>query len=662
LPAVRFGVLGPLEVSVSGQRIDLSANQLRRLLCLLLIAPGRPVPTSTVVECMWPTDVLDRAAAPKDARKTLRIYASRLRQQLTEEVGPIWDVRGYRLEMQMDDLDATRFEAQLAQASQLSGKSPQQSAEILRSALGLWRGPALDDCRDERWAMAAAARLEEMKRKALERLVDARLACGEHAALCGELEALVREHPLQERFWAQQMLALYRSGRQADALRSYQRLRHLLLEEIGIAPSAELAALDAAVLRQDPSLDFAVLADDVSGAAADQGKERPGGTATSTPPRSNLPVSLTSFVGRERELADLRELTSNARLVTLVGAGGVGKTRLAIQAATEMAGAVDGKCLVDLATLRDGDEVPRSIASALRVTPPAGVNALEAVVRGVGTDNVLLVLDNCEHLAAACASACRVLLHGCPGLAVMATSRQPLEIEGEGLYRVPPLRVASEAAAFADVALEDATRLFVDRARGEAPSFRLDESNSEIVSSLCRQLDGIPLALELAPARLRTLSVREVHDLLGERFRLLRDRRHSAPAHHETLAALFDWSYDVLGDDEKQLLRRLAVFSGGFDLDEVREVLCLGDADRWDLLDGITSLVEKSLLIADTSGDSARYRFLETVREYALSKLMQREGPGTLEDLRGRHAMAFARCERGRSLADDAAVALAREK
>lgn len=642
MTTARFCILGPLEVRIGDAPVEIRAKQLRRLLCFLLLAPGRPVAVAKVVESMWPERVGD--SQPEDANKTLRLYVSRLRQLLPPGVAPRADSRGYRLEIAEADTDVGRFEELLASGT-CAGTDARHAVDLLQEALGLWRGPALDDCRDEPWATGAAVRLDEMRIVALEGLNDARLAVGEHGQLCGELERLVDEHPLRERLWAQLMLAQYRSGRQADALRSYQRLRERLAEDLGIDPSRELADLEGAILRQDPRLASAP-----STPARAHLSETVSDDRVSRPPAGiGLPIHLSTFVGREQELEEVRSLVESSRLVTLAGAGGVGKTRLAIEACRLAADRPDHAVyFVDLAPLRSDDEVARQLATVLGITLRSGTDAVEALTAALGNEPVLLVLDNCEHLARACASLSATILRSCGGTRLLATSRQPLGVDGETLYRVPSLGLPEAGATDpVTVGSAEAVQLFVQRARSQAPSFMLDDSNSEVVGYLCRQLDGIPLALELGAARLRALSLEQIRDLLVRRFRLLTDATHSALPRHRTLEALVSWSYELLEEHEQRLLRRLVVFSGSFDLEAVGAI-CDPGADSLDTLDTLASLVDKSLVQAETSGPAARYSLLETIRQYAVGRLAD-EDVDALDALQRAHAAVFL--ERAEALA-----------
>jgi predicted ATPase/DNA-binding SARP family transcriptional activator len=637
-----FGILGTVQIRVDDAPVPIEALQLRRLVACLLLTPGRAVPAEVLVESLWP-DEGSGGARPRDPGATLRVYASRLRTVLPEGVGLPREVRGYCLQVERDDVDAGRFEQLVRSVPADYSDDPAAAAAALREALSLWRGPALAEFREESWALGAAVRLDELRLASLERLNDARLTLGEHGELCGELEHLVDENPLRERLWGQLMLALYRSGRQADALRAFQRLRERLVDELGIEPSRELVALESAVLGHDRALDLASRSAAVADtpAVVDEQVESLLRRPLDRPVVVHyLPAQVTTFVGRERESAEIRSLLDEARLLTLTGSGGAGKTRLALEVASRVSesGGVP-VCLVELAAARDEAEVDGAVAAAFAVKAPAGVAVREALCEAIRSERVLLLLDNCEHLVAECAALAADILRSCPDVTMLATSREPLGVHGEAVYRVPSLGLPAKGVDdLVQIAREDSVRLFVERARAQQPSFVLDASSAPRVASLCRRLDGIPLALELAAARLRVLSLSQVHDRLDERFRLLVGGARTRLPRQQTLEALIDWSYDLLGERERGVFRRLAVFTGSFDLEAAEEVLGASGAEVWAVLDQMSSLVDKSLVVAELSSDASRYRLLESIRQYGLAKLAAEDGGSVLEQAMAAHA------------------------
>ena len=582
------GVLGPLEVQLDGRSVAVGGGRLRALLACLALEAGRPVTTGRLVDALWEEDL------PADQVHALQSLVSRLRRALGngQLVAPA--PGGYRLDV---DVDAQRFERLVADgtAARVRGDHA-RAGEVLREALALWRGPALADLVDYRFAASAAARLDDLRLAALADRVAADLALGHGDRLVPELEALCAEHPLHERIAAQLIAALAASGRQADALNAYERVRTLLADELGVPPGPELQAAHMAVL---------------------QGERAPRR-------RSNLSAPVTSFVGREHEIAQIGELLERGRLVTLLGPGGAGKTRLAREAVSGWVDRVaDGVWMVELAPVTSEVDIVPAVLGALGLREAVLREALVArdglgrLLDVLGDRETILVLDNCEHLIAGAAELADRLLAGCPKLRLVATSREALAISGESLVAVPPL------------AQTPAQELFTDRARSALPGFVMDAHAEEI----CRRLDGLPLALELAAARLRTLPVRELAERLDDRFRLLTGGSRTALPRHRTLRAVVDWSWDLLDEPERRLARRLAVFSAGATVESASAV------DETDALEGLAALVERSLLQVVPGSEPTRYRMLETLREYGLEKL---EEAGELEAVLTRHARYFA--------------------
>jgi predicted ATPase/class 3 adenylate cyclase len=357
---------------------------------------------------------------------------------------------------------------------------------------------------------------------------------------------------------------------------------------------------------------------------------------------NNLPILLSAFVGREAELCRVREMASSSRLVTLTGVGGSGKTRLAVQAAAEQIGrAPDGVWLTELAPLTAGEQIPGAVAAALGIQDQSGPVLAEALIRALTAQDTLIVLDNCEHLIDAAAKFCEQVIRRCPRVRILATSREPLGIDGERVYRVPSLSLPGVVETLEEVAASDAVRLFAERARDSG--FILDGQSAGLVATICRRLDGIPLALELAAARLSSMSLKQVSDRLDQRFRLLTGGSRNAMPRQQTLQATVEWSFGLLAPPERDTLRRLAVFTGGFDL-EAAEDLCTTEAvDAFDVADLLGSLVDKSLVVADHAADSVRYRLLETIRQYAAQDLLRTEGDAAVLEVRTRHAEYYLR-------------------
>ncbi len=470
----------------------------------------------------------------------------------------------------------------------------------------------LSELGDAPFAEAERARLEQLHHGALEERIAADLELGRHAELLPELEALVATHPYRERLRREYMLALYRSGRQADALEAYRQARRILVDELGIEPGAELQELERAILRQDPALALPV-----------------------SRAKSNIPAPLTPLVGRRLELAALTSLvrSGQARLLTLTGPGGTGKTRLALEAAWELVSDFgDGVFFVDLAPLTDPALVPGQILGALELDEQPGRPVAETLREALRTQQTLLVLDNFEGVVDA-GPVVTELLAAAPGLKALVTSRIVLHLSGEHEYPVPPLALPDLEHDRTDgIARNEAVELFTARARAVSPAFALTDANAQILAAICVALDGLPLAIELAAARTRDLAPDAMLERLESRLDLLAAGPRDAPARQRTLRATLDWSYELLDADEQRLLASLAVFSGGATL-EAAEAVC--DAD----VAGLSSLVGKSLLRLEQPAEAEpRYRMLETIREYALERLEQR---GDAEALRRRHAEHF---------------------
>ena len=576
-------VLGGLEIWRNGRTLPLGAAKQRALLGLLLIRRGE-VGRDVLVEALWG----DRP--PNGARNTLQVYVSRLRKVLGPEVIATTP-SGYRLELPAGAVDAERFESLFREGSDLLAAGDSRAASArLSEALALWRGPAFADLRYEAFAQVEAGRLDELRLACVEERFEAELQLGHHAELVGELEAWVIEQPLRERLRGQLILALYRSGRQSEALAQYQAARRMLADELGLEPSPELRELERMILSHDPGL------------AAP--------SARSIPP-STLPLQPTPFVGRGDELAELVELirARSRRLVTLTGAGGSGKTRLAIEAASRLLPEFEhGVWWVPLQALTDPLLVLPTIAD--------GLGARDDLASHIGDRRMLVLLDNFEHLLDA-GPAVAALLTRCPALFVLTTSREPLHVAAEREYHTLPMTTT------------DAVALFDERALQAGPA--------EVVAEICDRLDCLPLAVELAAARTGALAPEQILLRLDERLSALGEGPRDAPLRQQTLRATIEWSYDLLAPAEQRLFARLSVFAGGWDL-PAAEGVC-GLAGEPAVEGGLASLIDKNIVGRQPDdGGGPRYSMLQTIREYAVSVL---QASGEQPAVRRRHAEYF---------------------
>ncbi|MEV0321451.1 BTAD domain-containing putative transcriptional regulator [Streptomyces sp. NPDC050658] len=619
---MRWGVLGPLGVwTADGAEVRVPELKVRALLAHLLAHRGRPVSADRLVEDLWGDK------PPNNPQAALQTKVWQLRRALeTAEPGArdlvVSRAAGYELRSGAEAVDADRFQELLGRAR--AAAEPRSRAALLADALALWRGPAFADFADEEFVRAAATGLDEQRLSALEEQAAARLDLGEHALVADELTDLVALHPLRERLRAAHLRALYLAGRQDEALRGYTDLRTRLAEDLGVDPGPELTALHRSILAQDPAL------------------AAPPAPATSAArPPGNLPAALTELIGRAGAVRELRSLLASHRLVTLTGPGGVGKTQLALATARGLDDTFPGGIhLAELAALEPASTgsastgVDEAVGGALGLrddtSHPGDEQPTPAarVAHALGDRPALLLLDNCEHVAGPAAELAGQLLKAAPALRILATSQVPLGITGEHLEEVPPLRRPESATGLsaADVREFSAVELFVARARAAAPRFTLDEDTLAAVVSICRRLDGIPLALEMAATRVRALGVHELDARLDDRFHLLAVGPRDAPARQRTLRAVIDWSWELLGERERTVLRRLAVHADGSTLDAAEE-LCAGDGvDRAEVLDLLARLVDGSLLVMTDGASPAqgpRYRMLESVAAYASEQLVR---------------------------------------
>jgi predicted ATPase/DNA-binding SARP family transcriptional activator len=636
---IEFRLLGPLEVWRDGQRLEVGGAKARALLAMLLLHAGEVVSADRLIDALWGEH------PPSSGVNALQRHVTHVRRTLapgreleserpaTRGDGPVLTrAPGYMIQVASDALDVLRFERLFEAGREAMAEDPARAGGLLREALALWRGPALADFAFDDFAQAEVARLEELRLAALEHRIDADLRLGRNRELVPELDALVGEHPSRERLAAQLMTALYRSERQADASRVYHATRARLVEELGIEPGTMLRELHQRVLDQDSALGV-----HESGTEAPRGVRAAHSAAESV--AHNLPLELTSFIGRERELQELLPLLEQTRLLTLTGPGGSGKTRLALRLARDALGRYpDGVWLVEFAPLREPSLVLKAVAAALGVREQAEP-LVETLQRQLRSARVLLVLDNCEHLVGASAGLAHALLSACGGLRILATSREPLTVAGEFVWPVLGLALPDASTAPSEVDRYAAVRLFAERARAGKAGFVLDANEAAAVAGICRRLDGMPLAIELAAARVRVLSSNDIETRLSDRFALLTGGSRAASARQQTLRATIDWSHELLDQEERTLFRRMSVFAGGCTADDAERVCADEQLAKRRILEVLCALVDKSLVIAEAQqGGSTRYDLLETLREYGQEQL---QAAGEREELRRRHLRHF---------------------
>jgi len=612
-------LFGELEVLAEGVPVPVRGAKQRALLALLALQRGQPISADRLIDALWGDG---QAANPANA---LQAQIGQLRRTfgaaaiLTSEAG-------YALCVGPGEVDIVRFEQLVTKGRRLAaGGELAPASATLGEALGLRRGEPLAEFAYSGFFDAERARLDELTLVATESRAGADLGLGRHGELAGELEALCREHPLRERLWELLILALYRSGRQAEALRAYAEVRDRLVGELGIDPGPALRELQTRILAQDPSL----------APASAPARPAPVPAAGAPVTAGNLPERLGRFVGRDAELAQLFEAVRVSRLVTLTGPGGAGKTRLAVEAAAALRPEhPDGAWLVELADVSQPEGVVPAAAAALGAgaatlasAAPAG-STTELIARHLAGRSLVLVLDNCEHVVGEAAALTGTLLGAVPGLRLIATSREPLGIPGEVLVPVGGLAPAA------------AVELFVDRARAVRPGFLADGPAAGVVEDICRRLDGLPLAVELAAARLRALPLATVAERLDDRFRLLSRGARTALPRQQTLRAVVDWSYDLLFSDERRLFARLAAFTGGCGLAAAEAVCADEQVPACEILDVLSRLVDKSLVTASGGDGEARFGQLQTLWEYGRERLGESGEAGTM---RARHGAYYRR-------------------
>jgi predicted ATPase/DNA-binding SARP family transcriptional activator len=575
-------LLGPVRARVADQETGVNGAKPRLLLALLALSPGHVVPVERLIDGLWGED------PPATARKALQVHVSTLRRLLGNE-SIVTTNAGYQLDA---DVDSVQFEAMIDDAVGRLSIQPESAVASLEQALAMWRDVPFSDLPEEEALVPERVRLTEIRLRAIERRVETLIELGRHHEVLGDLERLTADHPYREELRELQMLALYRSGRQADALRAFQAARHRLAEDLGIDPSVELQELEQRILDQDPSL----------------APRRVTGRGM----HPSLPRRGSDLVGRDHDIHAVLGLLKESPLVTLTGVGGCGKTRLAVEVAHRVAPTYPGGVFfVDLTRINDDDAVLPAIIGALGLEITSASEA-EELVAFLRPRTVLFVVDNCEHVLDGVADVVALLLENCPELAVLATSREAIAVRSEIPWRVPSLDVGGAGSA--------AVQLFTRRAHEADSAFQIQDEQIPEVVEICERLDGIPLAIELAAARTKTMTVSEIRQRLDDRFRLLAGGRRWASQRQQTLQGAVDWSYGLLTEPEKQVLRRLAVFQGGFDLGDVSGVTGFDSSDAVDLVD---SLVSKSLVdVVWEEGSISRRRLLETMRMFALDKLV----------------------------------------
>jgi len=603
---MRVAILGPVECTVNGSVVLIGTGKERALLAALALHGGRRVAPERLIDALWGDD------PPPTARRTLGTHISRLRRV----IGDGWignENGGFVLGVERDDVDVLQFEDLVdATAVALDSGRPDVASRQAKRALDLWRGEPLADLTDGAVSAGSRARLDELRGLALDRRIAAELALGHHDQVVGEIEAAIAEAPLREPLWRSLVLALYRSGRQVDALRAVARLRAVLADELGLEPSQALADIEQHILRQDPRLDL-------------------------TPPKppNNLPVASSSFVGRVRDARGIEADLSRCRLVTLTGPPGVGKSRLALEVAHRLVESFsDGVFWVDLAAVRDPAAIVAQSAGALGVNEPRSGSLHEAIDAFVRTRELLVVFDNCEHLIVAATGLIRRLLEHGPSVTVLASSRVRLALAGECAVPLSPLATPGVEASDRDLIASDAVQLFLDRSGTSR-----DDGGGDLhaVAEICRRLDGVPLAIELVAARTTYLSPGDLLARLADRFESLAAAHGLADPRYDSLHEALDWSYRLLSPGQRAVFERLSVFPASFDLDAVHAVAAAESDER---LDDFGHLVDASLVdpvdqeVSCPEHQGRRFRMLESIRRYAADRMQT----GAERETRRRHA------------------------
>ncbi len=610
-------ILGPIEVAIDNKPVALGGAKQRSVLGVLAIRHGQVVSSDELIEEIWG----DRL--PSNPLNTLQYQIAQLRKLIEDDPSnPQFLVTrspGYLLDPGMTSLDASSFDTLVRDArTALAEGDDVLAAEFVDEALTLWRGPALADFRYEDFAQSYAASLDDARLAAEELRIDISLSSGHHTEAIPRLTQLVSEHPLREGLWAQQMVALYRDGQQTEALRAYQNARSAL-GDVGIDPSTELRTLEQQIIEQDPALD---------------GPQQP-----AVPTQNNLPSAPNSLVGRDQAVTDILSTLASSRLVTLSGPGGSGKTRLAIEAAEQSLERFDGGVwFVPLDQIEEPLLVPAFVGRTVGMKERPDVDVADNIAATLGVRPVLLVLDNAEHIVDATAELTASLLTKCPNLVVLVTSQALLDVHGETVFNVEPLSLPGNTSSIFD-RLEDvdAVSLFIERtvAAGTTPEEWDDESYAA-AANIVAALDGMPLAIELAAARTRSMSLREIADGLNDRFDLLSRGPRDAPPRQRTLIGAMEWSVGLLTPTQQSALSRLSVCTGDFDAATATSITAMPPQE---VRDTLSVLVDRSLLRrTDDVAGVARFAMLETLRHYGVESMTSSD----LSDARNAHLQAFA--------------------
>lgn len=617
-------MLGHLEVLDGERSITVSAPKQRSLLLLLLANASTVVSTDVILDNLWPDEM------PATGVKTVRFHISKLRKALGAETSPVdapvieTHGSGYLIDSDRHTIDARTFESLVdAGYAELEGR-PDRAQRLLREALDLWRGPAFSDVTYEGFAANEARRLEELRLAAMESRIAAELRLGRSIDLVGELESLVASHPERERPTELLMQALYAAGRSADAIAAARDLRDRLAE-MGLEPQPSLTALEERILRHE-------------GPVAAVGRDLDVATRA---PAAALPTPLTSFIGRSVEIQDVRTLVRNGRLVTLVGSPGSGKTRLALEVTRQLEpGYTDGAVMVELSEVVDPSLVAQAVSTALGISAPVGADYAELIVSALRARESLVLLDNCEHVVGNAARLVLSILQACSRVKVLATSREALGVPGERVWPVPPFALPPGSDRPTEALLKaDSIRLFIDRAQEVKPDFDAEPCLKE-VEIVCRRLDGLPLAIELAASTIEALTPLQIADRLASRFVEVPSGRRPGLAHQATMEDAVRWSYDLLSATDQQVFNRLSVFAGGFSMDAAEAVAGWGDVERTEVFDSVLRLAHQSLLIplAEVQG-GVRYRMLTVIRQFGSRVLRSLDETAEVDR---RHAAYFA--------------------